>query len=239
MKLSHPIAIRFASLMTSGIIRGWLGTLDIRSVLADGTHPVNGPRSIYLFWHEMMLLPAYAYARLGFATLSGHHRDGELMAQVVQMLGGYSIRGSTNHGRRNRGGAGAVRKMLRPGPYRHICITPDGPRGPRRVVSIGAIYLASRGAMPIVPTGMAFDRPWRAGSWDRLALPRPFSRGRVVTAPPIHVPDGLAIEALEPWRQRAQDALDDLQPQADALAAGAPCDRPMLTPRQMWDARRT
>ena len=236
MKLSHPIAIRFASLLVSGVIRGWLGTLDIRMAPAEGTDPLGGPRRIYLFWHEMMLLPAYAYARLGIATLAGRHRDGELIAQVVRMLGGYTIRGSTSHGR-DRGGAAAVREMLRPGPYRHIGITPDGPRGPRRVVSVGAIYLASRSGMPIVPAGMAFDRPWRVGSWDRMALPRPFTRGRVVTGPPIHVPDGLELDELEPWRQRVQDELDDMQVQADALAEGAPCDRAMLTPRQMWDAR--
>lgn len=237
MKLSHPIAIRFASLVLSGAIRGWLSTLDIRLAVAEGTDPLHGERRIYLFWHEMMLLPAYAYARLGFATLVSRHRDGELIAQVAGMLGGTVIRGSTSHGR-DRGGAAAIREMMRPGPHRHICITPDGPRGPRRVVNIGAVYLASRSGMPLVPAGMAFEKPWRVGSWDRMALPRPFTRARVVSGPAIHVPDGLDLDALEPWRQRVQDALDTVQRRAEDLAEGAPCTDPMVTPRQMWDARR-
>jgi len=238
MKLSHPIAIRFASLILSGVIRGWLGTLDIRSLAAEGTDPLSGPRRIYLFWHEMMLLPAYAYARLGIATLVSRHRDGELIAQVAGMLGGRTIRGSTNRGR-DRGGAAALREMIRPGRHRHVCITPDGPRGPRRVVNIGAVYLASRSAMPLVPVGMGFDRPWRVGSWDRMALPRPFTRARAVSAPPICVPGELDPDALEPWRQRVQDALDAVQARAEALAEGAACTDPLVTPRQMWDARRT
>lgn len=224
-------------MMISGAIRGWLSTLDIRALFAPGTDPMRFPRRIYLVWHEMMLLPAYAYARLGFATLISRHRDGELIAQVLDFLGGTAIRGSTSRGR-DRGGAGAVRQMMRPGKHIHLCITPDGPRGPRRVVSIGSIYIASRSGLPLVPSGMAFDRPWRTGSWDRMALPRPCSRARLVTAPTIHVPPDLDMDDLDPWRQRVQEAMDCVQTRAEALAAGAACNEPMLTIAQTWDARR-
>ena len=167
MKLSHPIAMRFASLVLSGVIRGWLGTLDIRTFLAEGTDPLGVPKRIYLFWHEMMLLPAYAYARMGIATLISRHRDGELIAQVVGMLGGQAIRGSTSRGR-DRGGAAAVRELLRPRRHRHLCITPDGPRGPRRVVDVGAVYLASRSGMPLVPVGMGFGRSISVGASSKI-----------------------------------------------------------------------
>jgi len=238
MKLSHPIVIRLAALIVSAAIRGWLGTLDIRTILAPRTNPMRQSRRIYLVWHEMMLFPAYAYARLGFATLISRHRDGELIAQVLDFLGGTAIRGSTSRGR-DRGGAGAVRQMMRPGKHAHLCITPDGPRGPRRVISIGAIYLASRSGLPLVPSGMAFDQPWRIGSWDRMALPKPYSRARVVTGAPIQIPSDLDMAALEPWRQQVQDAMDHVQARAEALAAGAPCDEPTVTKTQIWDARRT
>jgi len=238
MKLSHPIAIRFASLTISGAIRGWLGTLDIRAAFAPQASPLDESGRIFLVWHEMMLLPAYAYARLGVATLVSRHRDGELIAQILDFLGGTAIRGSTSRGR-NRGGAGAVREMMRPGKHRHLCITPDGPRGPRRVVSIGSIYVASRSGLPLVPAGMAFDRPWRAGSWDRMALPRPFSRARTVTTAPIFVPPDLDMADLEPWRQRVQDAMDHAQGRAEALAATARCDEPMTTKAEDWNARRS
>lgn len=238
MKLSHPIAIRLVSLILSGVIRGWLGTLSIRGVFSRDAYPLRGPRRIYLVWHEMMLLPAYAYARLGVTTLISRHRDGELIAQVMAFLGGRTIRGSTSHGR-DRGGAAAIREMVRLDRYGHLGITPDGPRGPRRVVNVGAVYLASRSGMSLVPVGMAFDRPWRANGWDRMALPRPFTRARTVAGPLIHVPPDLNIDELEPWRRRVQEVFDDVQGRAEALAAGAPCDEPLLTPQQLWDARRT
>ena len=60
----------------------------------------------------------------------------------------------------------------------NLTITPDGPRGPRRQLAQGPVYLASKLGMPIVAMGFGYDRPWRFNSWDRFAIPRP-TRGPV------------------------------------------------------------
>ena len=67
--------------------------------------------------------------------------------------------------------------MLRLSRQAHLVITPDGPRGPRRQVQAGMVYLAARTGVPIVPVGIGYDRPWRTKSWDRFAVPRPGVRG--------------------------------------------------------------
>jgi lysophospholipid acyltransferase (LPLAT)-like uncharacterized protein len=83
----------------------------------------------------------------------------------------------------------------------HLIITPDGPRGPRRQLEEGAIYLAARLAMPIVCMGFAFDRPWRLNSWDQFAIPRPFSRARAVISSYLEIPPTLAL----PSRRRKNE----------------------------------
>jgi len=219
MKLSSPTAIKFVSLAASGMIRAWFSTLDLRNYCyGPDSDPATSPRrNIYLFWHEMMLYPACAYSRFRIAILAGRHRDGELITQVVRMLRGVSIRGSTDRGGK-RGGMAAIRKMMRHGQANHLAITPDGPRGPRRQIQDGPIYLASRSSMPLVPTGFAFENPWRAGSWDRMALPRPFTRARCVIGPPIDVPKGLERQHLAEYRGRVQSVIDRVQAQAEHLA---------------------
>src|SRR5262249_48313310 len=74
-----------------------------------------------------------------------------------------------------------------------LIVTPDGPRGPRRRLAEGAIFLASRLQMPIVCMGFAFERPWRQKSWDRFAIPRPFSRARAVISGFIDIPPNLEL----------------------------------------------
>lgn len=190
--------------------------MDLGVVFDDpGSDPLRAGRpSLYLFWHENMLFPATTYARHGVATLVSRHRDGEIIAQVMRMLRGQAIRGSTTHG-----AVPALRHMMRRARAQHLGITPDGPRGPRRVVQMGAIYIASRTGMPLVPLGFAYRSCWRAGSWDRMVVPRPFTVGRCVAGRPICLPDGLDRAQMEDARRQVQQTMDQVQARADALAA--------------------
>src|SRR5262245_32924491 len=52
---------------------------------------------------------------------------------------------------------------------RHIAVTPDGPRGPRRKLQERVVFLASRTGLPLVLVGVGYEKVWRAGSWDRFA----------------------------------------------------------------------
>ena len=226
MKISHPLAIRFVSLLSSWVLRAWLGTLDYW-FLADHPDCVPWRRKrpgLYLFWHEMLLFPTYTHARQGFAVLISQHRDGELIAQILHMLGGEAIRGSAT-----RGGVTALRRILKNRGDFHLAIVPDGPRGPRRLVKTGPIYIASRTGMPVIPIGFAYDNCIRVNNWDHTALPRLGKAARCVAGAPINVPDGLGRHELEPYRLRVQAAMDDVQQRAEKLAADGRSGRPLLS----------
>jgi len=72
--------------------------------------------------------------------------------------------------------------------------------------------------MPLVVCGFAYDRPWRLGSWDRFAIPRPFSRARTVLSPEIHVPPKLSRVGREHYRQRVERLMNRLTADAEAWA---------------------
>jgi lysophospholipid acyltransferase (LPLAT)-like uncharacterized protein len=100
----------------------------------------------------------------------------------------------------------------------HLAITPDGPRGPRRQMASGPIFLASKLGIPLVAIGMGYNRPWRAGSWDRFAMPRPGSRGRYVVSPELHVPPDLDRQGLEHFRVKIEKVLNRLCIEAEQWA---------------------
>jgi lysophospholipid acyltransferase (LPLAT)-like uncharacterized protein len=87
------------------------------------------------------------------------------------------------------------------------------------------IYLAARTELPIVPIGLAFNRPWRARSWDRFALPRPGRRAICITAEPIRVPPDADRDQLEKFRQLVEQNLLNLTEQAERLADQVGQDR--------------
>jgi hypothetical protein len=218
MKLTNPFLTNLAGLLAAKAIRNWMGTLDYRVAFYDPTVDPASPecegQKIYVFWHEYILFPIYPRGNCDLAMLLSRHRDAEVLARAGHHLGFESVRGSTY-----RGGASAVREMMRRGKQMNLTITPDGPRGPRRQLAQGPIYLASRLGMPIVALGCGFDRPWRMRSWDRFALPRPFSRARAVVSPQMHLPADLDRDGVEYYRQRVENMLNRLTSEAEAWAA--------------------
>ena len=200
MKIRHPLAIKSVSTAGTFVIKRLMRTIEYHVRYYDPiVHPDvarrTGQRYIYAFFHEMMLWPTALWPFPEMQILISTHRDGELIAQVAQRLGVSVVRGS-----RTRGGMQALWEMVDRVEWGHFCITPDGPRGPRRKVLPGIIYLASRTGLPIVPTGSAYDDPWRARSWDRFALPRPYTAATGVGGRPLVVPPDLDREGLETYR---------------------------------------
>ena len=89
-------------------------------------------------------------------------------------------------------------------------ITPDGPKGPRREMALGAVYLASRLQKPIVPVGFGYERPFRLNTWDQFAIPKPGSRVRAIMGPKIIIPRKADRDELEASRVSIADNITRL-----------------------------
>lgn len=151
---------------------------------------------ILVFWHEALPSMPVLWLRartLGMAreasVLASRHRDGQLIAQAVAQMGIVVVPGSSS-----RGGAAGLRGLLRAlAEGRLVGITPDGPRGPRRVAAPGAAQLAALSGVRILPCGAVMSAAKPLRSWDRMRFPLPFGQGGLVFGAPITV-------AREDWR---------------------------------------
>src|SRR5262249_13647021 len=97
--------------------------------------------------------------------------------------------------------------------------TPDGPRGPRRRVQPGLVYLASRTGLPIVPFRFAYGSAWRTRSWGRVALPKPWTDAICVMGAPIAAPENLDKDGLETYRLLVEEQMNDMTARAERLVA--------------------
>ena len=164
-----------------------------------------------------MLFPAYYWPWPEMHILISDHRDGELITQVVARLGFSVIRGSTT-----RGGTRALREMTTRVDPGHLCVTPDGPRGPRRSVHQGIAYLSSRTGFPIVGAGMAFKRPGGPGAGTGSACPGRSAPPPASCHPAVVVPPDADRETLEDCRReverRMQSAMIEAEEWVETLA---------------------
>jgi len=217
VKIEHPLLMKLGGLLASTLIRNWMGTLDFKAVCYDWAVDPSLPQcrcqKLYIFWHEYILFPLYLRGHCNLAMLLSRHRDAEILSHVADYLGFAFVRGSTN-----RGGVAALRELFRKSRRMHLTITPDGPRGPRRTLAPGSIFVASKLGIPLVAMGYAYDRPWRLKSWDRFAIPRPFSRARAVISPEIFVPPKLDREGLEHFRAKIEGLLNRMTEEAERWA---------------------
>lgn len=172
-----------------------------------------GP-AIFVFWHEYIPFPIYTRPNSRMAMLLSQHQDAEILSHVASFAGLETVRGSTS-----RGGTAALLELINRGKGVNLAITPDGPRGPRRKLAQGCIYVSSRLQIPIIPLGIGYDRPWRnKKSWDQFAIPRPFSRCRAVLGPRIQIEPDIKKNDIEQNRKWIEEQLQLVSDKAEQWA---------------------
>jgi lysophospholipid acyltransferase (LPLAT)-like uncharacterized protein len=225
MKLMRPWMFKPLSWLGYSLARPWLASLKYEChPLGPAVEPLTPglkQRYIYAFWHENMLVPARQYGPSGAQVMISRSADGQLIAEMCRRFGLTTVHGSSDRekapsGRpRSRGGAEALLQIVRGGGKNHVVITPDGPLGPRRKIKSGLTYLAARTGMPLVAVGFAYARCWRFNSWDRFAVPKPFSRVVGVTGVPMMVPADADRDQLEEYRQQFERLMYEVDAAAE------------------------
>lgn len=154
-------------------------------------------------WHEYLLAGILTHAGQKIAPLASLSSDGEIVTRVMNKLGYRTIRGSSH-----RGGNEARNDLVDVSMAGWFtAITLDGPRGPRRRVKGGAVDVARRAGVSILPMTAAADREWvLTKTWDQFRIPKPFARIAVQYGEPLSVSSdtqGLAFgEAKQQLRMR-------------------------------------
>lgn len=168
---------------------------------------------IVCFWHGRlgMLACAWVWKDYPFRMLLSTHRDGQLIGRTVGHFGITSIAGSTQ-----RGGTQALRELIK-ALHRGdtIGITPDGPRGPSQVASLGVITLAKLAQADMIPISFSTSRNYHLQTWDQFHFPLPFGRGAFLWGNPISPPISGEKTDMERTRLQLEIAMSKLQNKAD------------------------
>jgi lysophospholipid acyltransferase (LPLAT)-like uncharacterized protein len=100
-------------------------------------------------------------------------------------------------------------------------IAADGPKGPLHQVKPGVIFLAQRTGGWVIPIVAKSERFIAInGSWDKLTVPLPFSRGVIVYGEPILVEKNSGNEQIEQKRVLVEERLKELSEQAQMYLNG-------------------
>ena len=182
--------------------------LEVRDRCGIGSPDAGLPPVIFILWHNRFFTVPPAWERLCGAhrktvALTSASHDGDMVARAMAVFGLGAIRGSSS--RRAVAALVGLKRALLEG--LDVCITPDGPRGPRYKIQPGFIKLAESTGAPIIPIHVRFSSAWRLKTWDRFVIPKPFSRVEVTFAEAITLARGMDAETFENERLRLEALL--------------------------------
>lgn len=182
--------------------------------------PVSRDQVVLTFWHEYNLaLYVLATARRGdlpHASFTTDTPRGTVIRTVFQSLArgpeqvavlplpDETDRAAGRSTARRLGDLGRIGFS--------VVVTPDGPWGPHRVAKPGALLVARRAGVPILPVAVRARPSIRLPRWDRQLLPLPFARLDLVAGTPMAVP---AAGPLRPLLAALQAALDEVTARAE------------------------
>jgi lysophospholipid acyltransferase (LPLAT)-like uncharacterized protein len=217
--MALPNKQQLIAALAAGLARLVFATIRLRVNDRSGflAHPPEGPL-IMLFWHNRITAiaigflrhyPAKHPSRKGVSVLTSPSKDGDILAGVMAHLGMGAVRGSSS-----RRGSTAIRELtslLESGV--DLAITPDGPRGPKYSLGPGAVFLAQKTGIPIMPVHARYHSAIRLKTWDNFAIPIPFSRVDITMDPYLTVDPGATD--LESERLRLETLLKTEAEKAD------------------------
>jgi lysophospholipid acyltransferase (LPLAT)-like uncharacterized protein len=201
------LVIRIAGLALYWLIRVIGATM--RFEVVGWEHHTEDEPLVYCFWHNRIPTATYFWRKRGIVVMSSRSFDSEYIARFIQRFGYGAARGSSTRGARS-----ALIQMIRAVKSgKSAAITVDGPRGPIYEAKPGALLLAARSGAAILPFSISLAECWRLPSWDRIEIPKPFTRAVVVIGQRFKVENSDDQSQFDHF----QRLLEDLRQQSDHL----------------------
>jgi len=208
------VALAVVPSLVALILRIIGSTLRYELICEPGvTVPPPPGTGIYCLWHRAVILATIYFRGYPAVVMISQSFDGELITRAAAKLGFGAARGSSSRG--SLEGLLGMRKALEEG--RPAIFTADGPRGPIYKTKMGPIKLAQMTGFPATAFYLLPEHTWQAKSWDRLLVPKPFSR--VIVSFTRGIPVDRDATDLEPLRLELQEALERARHTAEAHLA--------------------
>jgi len=216
--LRQRIVLSLIVAVGTAVIRLIGSTLRVAISFEEGAQTTLEQRPLVAsFWHSCIIPATYICRGLGVRVMSSYSYDGEYMGRIIQKLGYVAVKGSSS--RNPIKALLGLRRALDDGWT--VAFTLDGPRGPRHKVKPGPVGLGRSAGVPLTAFHVGVDKAWVLNSWDRMMIPKPFSRVLVRFGKLIPVPKDASDEDLARYNDELQAALDRVSEFAQANVSKA------------------
>ena len=182
---------RLTGILLSGFIKILIKTTKYKVVQSE--EAMKQKQAIIIFWHRKiiptMLSTDFVEKK---SSLVSSSKDGDILEEVLTRFDNLVVRGSSN--KDNVKSLKQILKLIKTGFSIGIAI--DGPRGPIYEPKSGALYIAMKTGLPMIPIG-GYTNKKRIfkKAWDKFELPKFFSKSCYYTGEPLYFTKDSDIDA--------------------------------------------
>ena len=164
----------------------------------------NDKPFILAFWHSQLMMIGFSWKKnKNVNILASSHSDGRFGA----IVGKYFNLNNIQTSKKNKSmSLRSIFKLLNDNNY--IGITPDGPRGPKEIVSEGIIKIAKSSKVPIIPIGFWSSKNFKLKSWDSFLITLPFSKCSFVWNKPLEIPYNIQENQIQHYQKLLQEKIN-------------------------------
>ena len=164
----------------------------------------NDKPFILAFWHSQLMMIGFSWKKKqNVNILASSHSDGRFGAIVGKYFNLNNIQTSEKN---KSASLRSIFKLLNDNNY--IGITPDGPRGPKEIVSEGIIKIAKSSKVPIIPIGFWSSKNFKLKSWDSFLITLPFSKCSFVWNKPLKIPYNIQENQIQHYQKLLQEKIN-------------------------------
>ena len=159
---------------------------------------------ILAFWHSQLMMIGFSWKKnKNVNILASGHSDGRFGA----IVGKYFNLNNIQTSKKNKSiYLRSIFKLLNDNNY--IGMTPDGPRGPKEIVSEGIIKIAKSSKVPIIPIGFWSSKNYKLNSWDSFLITLPFSKCSFVWNKPLEIPYNIQENQIQHYQKLLQEKIN-------------------------------
>ena len=173
---------RLTGILLSGFIKILIKTTKYKVVQSE--EAVKQKQAVIIFWHRKIIPTMLSTDFLEKkSSLVSSSKDGDILEEVLTRFDNLVVRGSSN--KDNVKSQKQILKLIKTGFSIGIAI--DGPRGPIYEPKSGALYIAMKTGLPMIPIG-GYTNKKRIfkKAWDKFELPNFFSKSCYYVGDPLY-----------------------------------------------------
>jgi lysophospholipid acyltransferase (LPLAT)-like uncharacterized protein len=176
MRISNRYAVGLLSYLAISVLRVILSTCRVHYINKEYIDEflLGDKQVVVATWHRCTIYFLFKFGFLHPMVLFSKSKDGDLLAEFAKRVGIIPVRGSSTRG--GKEGSEQMVEFLRSG-GRVVATVADGPQGPALRAKPGLVRIAQKSGAHLLPMTWSADKVWMfARAWDKMIIPRPFSR---------------------------------------------------------------